>query len=401
MAGLHVSDSVGNPKPVSALWVADDTGLVKPVLEGWVADSSGLPKRFWPLLPAQSVVTVASGSPSYLQNVISWSAVGGALSYQLFANGTSVYGPGPLLTYTHAVEPLTQNTYMVRVTNVSGSTDSAAVIFSTPGMPAPTSLRTTAVAYNKIDYAWNAVSGADAYELVHAANNARITLTAGLTGSLATSASTSYSVKVRAARLGVWGGFTTALNTTTPAIPGPAFGVYEYAPTAFSTWQSGTPGGSTFDDPKWRAQSDGMYYGDGSRYGSTRGVQTCFWFYDSAGIQNQLRNGRVTRLQALLYRVTGVGDYDPAKAVRWWMHKYSGATGSTPGWGTDVQGGEYHSTIDDEEYKWIDLPAGWGQQFVDGWWKGIALGNDGDLDRYMKFVRDAGHATGNLRFTIG
>lgn len=399
MPDAYVADDTGALKRGQGLWVADAAGALKPATNAWVADANGALKRFWPPTPPATNLVYTAGSPAWLQNVISWGAVPGATSYELLANGASLANSAAL-TYNHAVEPLSQTDYVVRSHNQSGYNTSTTLTVTTPGMPAPASLRSTAVAYNSITMAWNGVSGADSYELVHSSNNSRIYLGASTSTSFAASASTGYSFKVRAWRGSIAGGWSSAVGVNTPAVPGPAHGVYEYAPVAFSTWQNGTPGGSTFDDPKWRPQSDGMWVNNGSNYGSTRGTQTCFYFYDWSGIQNQLRNGRVTRLQILMYRVTGTGVYSP-QPCRWWMHKYAGATGGTPGWGGDVQGGDWYDTLDDEEYKWIDLPAGWGQQFVDTWWKGIAIGNDEDRNRHMKLVRDGGHATGNIKFTIG
>jgi alpha-tubulin suppressor-like RCC1 family protein/fibronectin type 3 domain-containing protein len=128
-----------------------------------------------PQVPAPGAPTGVSASPGNQQVTVSWNAVTGATSYNLYwststgatkSTGTKIAG----VTSPYAHTGLTNGTayyYVVTAVNVGGESGESAQVSATPQVPAPgapASLAMT-VGNGQVTLSWSAVSGATSYHL--------------------------------------------------------------------------------------------------------------------------------------------------------------------------------------------------------------------------------------------
>ncbi len=130
-------------------------------------------------IPAPVAPTNLSATPGNAQVGLSWNAVGGATSYQVFRSTTSnTFGTTPLATPTTTTltdTGLTNGTtyyYVVKATNASGTSSASAQVSATPvaAPVAPTGLSATP-GNAQVALSWNATPGATGYELFRSATS--------------------------------------------------------------------------------------------------------------------------------------------------------------------------------------------------------------------------------------
>lgn len=272
----------------------------------------------------------------------------------------------------------------------------AKVVMSQPS--APTNLRVTTYDFDSAVLAWNAVGGASAYKLYRRNPGSTSYSVLDYTGT-ATAKSVpglksqqTYSWRVYSVISGKTSAASAATSVKTAAKP--------YTPGAKivsanfgATWHG-----------VWRVSSDGLFHGNGSAYGSSKGTCTSFLYYDPdnptyAGLRAAYAAGAtVTRFEAFLHRRSGVGG-SGAVRVRWWRHtNVNKPSGSPMGSLT----GSSHDAGDFSwgEYMWVTLPTSWGEAMLSGAWNmhGIAIGYVSS--RYALFEPVSGTLGGDLRITI-
>jgi poly(3-hydroxybutyrate) depolymerase len=178
-----------------------------------------------PAAPAGLTVTGTTDTSVSL----SWSAVSGAASYNVYRNGTKVNASAVTgTTYTDTgLASGTTYSYTVAAVDSSGSVgaQSTAVNATTTGTPAgppaPTGLSVTGTTNTSVSLSWNAVSGAASYNVYR--NGTKVN-TSAVTGTSYTdtglTASTAYSYTVAAVdSSGTVGAQSAAVNATTTATP--------------------------------------------------------------------------------------------------------------------------------------------------------------------------------------
>ena len=176
-----------------------------------------------PTLPAPTGLAVTGTTNTSVS--LSWSAVSGAASYNVYRGGTKVNSsPVTGTSYTDSgLSAGAQYSYTVAAVDSSGAigAQSTAVNATTTGtqqgLPAPTGLTVTGVTNNSVSLSWGSVSGAASYRVYRGG-----TLVGSPTGTSYTdtglTASTGYSYTVAAAdSSGAVGALSAAVNATTSA----------------------------------------------------------------------------------------------------------------------------------------------------------------------------------------
>jgi len=190
--------------------------------------------KFWGLdqaqtqgLPAPSGLAVTATTSS--SAALSWNAVSGASSYDIYRNGSRVNTTAVSGTsYTDTgLSAGTSYSYTVAAVDSAGNIGSqsgpvtATTSGTAPRLPAPSGLAVTATTSSSAALSWNAVSGASSYDIYR--NGSRVNTTA-VSGTSYTdtglSAGTSYSYTVAAVdsagNIGSQSGPVTATTTAAP-----------------------------------------------------------------------------------------------------------------------------------------------------------------------------------------
>lgn len=379
MPGLWLPDATGTLQPVKGLWVADPGGTYQQVTRALVADAGGTFQSAYQPGPAVTAAAAKTGNPAYTQALISW-ATASATRVQVLISGTST-----VLWDTNDIAAVTQGSYAwpgaipgqsykftVRAFAADGSyVDSAPQALTMAGVPAPASLRYSALAYNSVRMDWNAVAGASKYEVLNNLYGGGVLYSGPALGyTQALYASAKYDFTVRATVAGITGGQSNHIAFTSPATPGPAAGAYTFIATGATVWQPSYN--------SWRPESDGIIHGNGAAWGSPSGDQTTYFYYGNNPF-SKLKGGTVKRMQIFLQRDSSSGS-SAAQANHFGLHGYTGQPAGAPGFlgGIDVGALAWGQGI------WFDLPTQWGQALVNGSAGGISWGGvDG---RYMRGV---------------
>lgn len=391
MPKLFVADATGTYQAAKGLWVADATGTYKAALSGYVADATGTYVSSGVGGPSVSALAVTPGTVAWSHLTATWTAAN-ATSYAIYqvGNATPLW-TGSASPVSLAIIPNTAYALFVRAIGTGGAyIDSAVTNYTTPSLPSPTGLHTTAApAYNGFNLAWNAVADATSYQINKTDGTVVYTGPWVTSVHVAAAASSSYYFGIKAMLGSANSGWSPTLTVVTPAVPGPTFGDYLFDPNSASTWETSS-GGS------WRSSSDGQYHGNGSAYGSTRGNQSG-WFFYGASPYSGLAGGRVTAFAVHMHRTDDSGA-SSGQSCHWNLHNYSGRPGGSPLGGIIAETNA--DTLDRGESKWITLPTSWGQQLVNGSARGVAWGNVSG--RYMRCDPISGdNWNGRFRITIG
>ena len=115
--------------------------------------------------PTPTGLAVVSASANSLN--ISWNASTGAISYQLYRNGTLVYDDGSTSFTDTGLTPRATYSYTVIATNAFGSSALSAAVTATTVPLTPTGLTVGSATVSTLNVSWNASSGATSYWLYH------------------------------------------------------------------------------------------------------------------------------------------------------------------------------------------------------------------------------------------
>ena len=107
---------------------------------------------------------LAAGDATTTSLFLSWSAVAGAESYQLFRNGTQVYTGAGLTFSETGLSVGTAYSYSVKATNASGSSELSAAVTGTTLKPIPSNLTVSGPTTSSLSVSWTAETGAISYE---------------------------------------------------------------------------------------------------------------------------------------------------------------------------------------------------------------------------------------------
>lgn len=163
-------------------------------------------------------------SVSATQNsvTISWPAISGATSYDLWFNGTTYNVTGTSKTITGLTSGQSY-TYQIRVNNADGSSsysDKKTVTTIPPAPAVPTNV-SASVTYNSATIKWSAVSKASSYDVKF--NNTVYNVTGTSKNITGLAANTSYSYQVRAKNTGGTSAYSTLQTVKTlvspPSVP--------------------------------------------------------------------------------------------------------------------------------------------------------------------------------------
>lgn len=413
------------------MWVCDkdglrgSPGLLVPGTRAWAAQADGSMHQFWPVAPV--IVAGPGVGPSVLTpsdwRIVSvgWNAPG-ATTISI----TARVGSGtPVVVFTGAnptfwsafsrpewnwfnagpqFQPGATAVFEMTALNESGSSvASSTVVLPTIPKPAAAPVASSIGSVScHLDWSASQVVGAVDYVVTRSpgAVTQAFPGTSGLLGGLAPSTSYSFTVyaRVRATYTGAPllaspASAARAVKTLAPVETGPPNGVYQIAPSTPATYQWGQSGGQAAG---WRSTSDDFFHGDGSSYGSSRGIQATFFFYArpsawSAGLGTKT----CARFQIYLVRQAGTGD-SAGVLCRWGIHGYA----SKPAGGPGIAAGFDNGALAWNQGAWIDLPVSWGAQIVAAQQRGIVWGYV--AGRYMSSQRNPGAGTpnGTIRITI-
>ncbi|RKE17294.1 PHB depolymerase family esterase [Streptomyces sp. TLI_171] len=224
----------------------------------WGLDGSGSTTT----LPAPSGLAVTGTTSS--SATLSWSAVSGAASYNVYRGGAKV-GSSTSAGYTDSgLTASTSYAYTVAAVDPAGTvgTASAAVTATTAAasggttLPAPTGLAVTGTTSSSATLSWSAVSGAASYNVYRGGAKVGSSTSAGYTDSGLT-ASTSYAYTVAAVDpAGTVGTASAAVTATTAAVYTPqCFTASNYAQV--TAGRAHTSGGYTYANGS--EQNMGLY----------------------------------------------------------------------------------------------------------------------------------------------
>ena len=117
-----------------------------------------------PQVPAPGVPTGLAATAGVGQVTVTWTAVSGATSYQLYRGATLVASPTTTSYVDTSLTAGTAVSYTVKAVNAGGSSAASAAVSATPTLAAPTGL--TATAGNaQVALTWTAVTGATSYNV--------------------------------------------------------------------------------------------------------------------------------------------------------------------------------------------------------------------------------------------
>jgi hypothetical protein len=253
-------------------------------------------------------------------------------------------------------------------------TDDVETTVTTTWASAPVGSPTGVVFSNITPYSatisWNAVVGANQYEVVDADSGIRLGLTATTAYSrVGLEPDTEYSVKVKAlygSLSSPWSltkSVTTLRSGTIPA------GVYEFYPYAGVVWTS------INSWQQWRSQ---LRHGDGRLYGDLDGVCTTEFYYPESwfrtiaplGQFKELNGATIVQFQVFLRRFPDGSD-PRAMLSHWSTHSRTAPAGSDmwaqSSWPPVAQVVPVHGVDSGilmlNEGGWIDLPLSWAENF--------------------------------------
>ena len=406
MVGLYGADASGTMKTATGLYAADASGTMKQVTAGWAADASGTMKQFWPTATGP-VLTVTSGSPSYLKASLDWrkDALGNdtpsiGVVYDIYRVGTAT--PINTQEFNYAIVDVTPATttqfYVVKRGNPNQTSNT--VSYTSSAVPVPANFKVSGISDKQATATWTAVSGATSYQIRNGTSAAFWTGTGTSRTTTGLVADTNYTWSIRAAAGSSYSGWSTGIAfKTLPVQVAPGVRTYNYS--SYSSWQNGTvTSTSAWNGPKWRPKSDGAFAGNDAVVGGTRGDQCTFFFYSAQG-WSALKGGTVTKLRIYMYRQTGWGsDTDTMDDLIFWATTLTGTLAGKPVKGTHYVGGGKYGDLNKGTGAWINLPVAWGQGLVNGTYKGIACGFSGNS--HMRFQDyTSTYPTGRIEITIG
>ena len=221
------------------------------------AKSAGLSVSTKSAVVAPSTPTgLASSAVSATGATVSWSAVTGATSYQLYRGATLVASPTTTSATDSGLTAATSYSYTVKAVNAGGSSAASAALAVTtlPNVPAaPTGLVSSGVYATGATVSWSAASGATSYQ-VFRGSTLIASPTATSVNDSGLAAATAYSYTVKAVNSGGTSGASAVLVVTTlPNAPAAPTGLASSGVTATDatiTWapSSGATGYSVLRD---------------------------------------------------------------------------------------------------------------------------------------------------------
>jgi hypothetical protein len=327
------------------------------------------------------------GTPAWTAINLYWN--GTATNYKLYVgNSTTPLYDGTGKSYSFVGVPGTRYDFHLDAT-LLGVTSTSQLTTFTRSLPAPVGLAVNG-AYDTLS--WDAVSGATSYEIADVTDSYTVAYSSATSPvAITTTDSTRYSFVVRTVMSGLYSQWSAPLTFTTPPPSVVAAAEYGIVPLSTHVWQAGRAGSTS---PAWRPQADDWFHGDGFVWGDNAGVQTTYFFYDSAGF-TALAGATVTAFDVYVVRSTGEGD--PGSILsRWLLHDHATLPGGAPTLtGTEHDDGTYARG----ESGWVSLPTAWADALIDGTASGIAWG--GVADRYQVSTNTAiAPFTGCLRITV-
>lgn len=366
MPGLWIPQPDGTFKPTKGVWVTDPTGTFKPAVGVWGSKSDGSFGKSWPTGASIASFSAAPGSPSYSSVVLSWSAVA-AVNYELRLLGSSaLLYSGPLTSKVlTGLAPNTTYNFTLRAFAADGSSqDSQPVSWTTAALPAPSGFQRTGGDFSESVWAWNQVPGATGYDLLDTLNGnaVKASVSALYVTEHGLGAHTTYERAVRAKVGSAFSGLSSKWRYTTPSPPTAAPGSYSYACLTAQTWAPGINA--------WRPVTDGIYAGNGAKWGDNRGNQVALAFYGAQPWLAKLNGTRCTRFKVSFKRDASTGISSP-QPISWWLHNYTGRPAGAP---VLSDGPQVAGSLAKSQSAAIDLPISWGQALLEGQYSGLAMG---------------------------
>jgi fibronectin type 3 domain-containing protein len=183
-----------------------------------------------PQVPAPGVPTGLTATAGVGQVTVSWTAVSGATSYQLYRGTTLVASPTTTSYVDTSLTAGTAVSYTVKAVNAGGTSAASAAASATPTLAAPTGLAATA-GNAQVALTWTAVTGATSYNVYSGATLLGSVTTTTYTNTGLTNG-TAYTYTVKAVVNAVLSPASTAV-TATPTAPALVSGTFVGPQTSF------------------------------------------------------------------------------------------------------------------------------------------------------------------------
>ena len=183
-----------------------------------------------PQVPAPGVPTGLAATAGVGQVTVTWTAVSGATSYQLYRGTTLVTSPTTTSYVDTSLTAGTAVSYTVKAVNAGGASAASAAVSATPTLAAPTGLAATA-GNAQVALTWTAVTGATSYNVYSGTTLLGSVTTTSYTHTGLTNG-TAYSYTVKAVVNAVPSPASTAV-TATPTAPALVSGTFVGPQTSF------------------------------------------------------------------------------------------------------------------------------------------------------------------------
>lgn len=367
---LRVATVDGSLREVKQAFLYDGASW-RAISCSWVANTAGgMVKE----IDCVGAVNISAEALDHQTLRVYWEAIGADLVHIIVNGQEKLASADPVgQTDVVGVVPGSTATYWVEIDDSTGNFDSEHKEVVMPAMPAPAALYSSDRTNSSYVLNYSSVSGATAYEIYNADNNAiwygpGPALSVAHTG-LATGGTYNDYVKsvhssgVRSLASGVYS------TTTTSAFPA---GTYYFHPTSAHTWMDGAQA--------YKPSTTELWHGDGSVFGASGGSRYTFFFgYQSdsngMGIQQFFDQGgdvpvNVSGFSCHIARMSKQHGVPSAQQCRWFLHPFA----SKPVHPSPNTGAADIGTLALGEDKWIGLYFEWGAALAKGEAQGMVWG---------------------------